>query len=103
MVQIGVTNSKYQGFMTFFSKFAMYNCMGGIMYYGSYLHQNGMISVGNITTFLLYMLQLVINLSIVAFVLGNIFRMFGAAEKIVGYMRYVPGINTTGGGSIPEF
>lgn len=35
-------------------------------------------------------------------VLGNMFQMFGASEKIVRLMRHVPQVNTVGGSKIPE-
>ena len=75
----------------------MYGCMAGIIYYGAILHDNGQITIGQITSFLLYMVQLIFNFMIVAMVLGNIFKMFGASEKIIKLMRYIPNINCVGG------
>jgi len=68
-----------------------------IIYMGSYLHLQGKISLGNITAFLLYLMQLLINFMILAGVLGSIMSVIGASTKIVEILDHKPKINTTGG------
>jgi ABC-type multidrug transport system fused ATPase/permease subunit len=53
--------------------------MAGIIYYGAYLCSVNEISVGSITSFLLYMIQLIFNFAIIAGVFSNIFKMTGAS------------------------
>jgi ABC-type multidrug transport system fused ATPase/permease subunit len=61
------------------------------------LYEEGEISVGNITSFLLYMMQLIFNFLILSFVFGNAFRVSGAAKKVMDYMRYTPFVQSAGG------
>ena len=68
-----------------------------VIWYGAKLHQNGEISVGAISSFLLYMMQLVIAFIVVSYGFGNLYKLTGAAEKIIQMMRFVPRVNTRGG------
>ena len=61
-----------------------------IVYYGSILAKDGKITVGQITAFMLYMIQLVFNFAIIAGVFTNLFKMSGASQKIVEMMKIVP-------------
>jgi ABC-type multidrug transport system fused ATPase/permease subunit len=47
--------------------------MAGIIYYGAILVEDGEITIGDISAFLLYMIQLLFNFAIVAAVFGNVF------------------------------
>jgi ATP-binding cassette, subfamily B, bacterial len=76
--------------------------MGVVMYYAAVLKIDGKISVGDITAFLLYMIQLIANFVIVSLVIGNVSKMVGASEKIISLMQYMPKIHTNGGTTIPE-
>jgi len=57
--------------------------MAGIIYYGSILYENDKLSIGSISSFLLYMIQLIQSFAIIALVFGNLFAMVGASEKII--------------------
>lgn len=72
-----------------------------IVYYGSHLSRDGEITIGQITSFLLYMIQLVFNFAIISFTFSNLFKMSGASEKIVGIMQRVPEVNYGDGKTIP--
>ena len=72
-----------------------------IVYVGSELAKNDMITVGEITAFLLYMIQLVFNFAIITGVFTNLFKMSGASEKIVDIMKKEPAVNYAGGRTIP--
>lgn len=56
-----------------------------------------MISLGSITSFLLYLMQLLINFMILAQVFGSIMSVIGASTKIVEILEHKPKINTEGG------
>lgn len=57
--------------------------MAGIIWYGSILYANKEITVGEISTFLLFMIQLILNFASIAHVVGNVYKIAGASEKIV--------------------
>lgn len=73
-----------------------------IVYIGSILAKNNDITIGEITSFLLYMIQLVFNFAIISFTFGNLFKMGGASEKIVGIMQLQPEVNYGGKVTIPD-
>ena len=83
---VGVKVAIYSGFFQVFIVGAMNGVMAGIIYYGSILNQRGEVSVGDITSFLLFMIQLIFNFAILAAVFGNVFKVAGASEKIVQMM-----------------
>ena len=85
-----------------FTSFALYGCMGAVMYYAAVLKIDGKITVGDITAFLLFMIQLIANFVIVSLVIGNVSKMVGASEKIITLMQYMPKIHTNGGKTISE-
>jgi len=85
-----------------FTSFALYGCMGAVIYYAGVLHADGLVSAGDITAFLLYMIQLIANFVIVSLVIGNVSKMVGASDKIIALMHHVPKIHTNGGRTIPE-
>lgn len=92
----------WQGALTFFIQFTINGAMAGIIYYGAYLCLHGEISIGDITSFLLYMIQLIFNFAIIAGVFSNIFKMTGASQKIVQMMKHQPAVNASGGSIIPD-
>lgn len=53
--RVGVRTARYQAVMTFFTSFSLYGSMGGIIYYGAVLNERGLLTVGDISSFLLYM------------------------------------------------
>ena len=62
-----------------------------------------LIGLGDITAFLLYMIQLLLNFMLLASVLGSVMSVIGASYKIVELMEYVPDIKTTGGHNLDEY
>ena len=73
-----------------------------IIYYGATLVKEGEISVGEITAFLLYMIQLIFNFWVVAMVVGNVYKISGASEKIVEMMKTPVTVNASGGMVLEE-
>lgn len=75
----------------------LYGAMAAVVYVASILYQDGNITIGEISSFLFYMLMLVFNFGMVAMVFGNVAAVVGASDKIVELMDYVPKINSQGG------
>jgi len=86
----------YAGF-TGFVQLAMNSCMAGVIYYGAILVKDGKITIGEISAYLLYMIQLIFNFVLVGMVIGQVFKVIGASEKIVKMMQHVPKVNSRGG------
>lgn len=80
----------------------MYGSMTAIIYIAAILYVNGKIDIGSITSFLFYMVLLLVNFGILAGVFGNVMQIFGASDKIVQMMKYEPKVNTTGGDIIEQ-
>ena len=74
--------------------------MAAVVYVASKLYEDDKISIGDISSFMFYMLMLTFNFSMVAMVFGNIASIFGASDKIVELMDYVPAIMSSGGDTI---
>jgi ABC-type multidrug transport system fused ATPase/permease subunit len=74
--------------------------MTAIIYYASILYERGEIDIGSITSFLFYLIMLLLNFAMLAGVLGNVYSMLGASDKIVDIMQTKPKINTKGGDKI---
>lgn len=68
-----------------------------MIYVSNIEYKNGEISIGDISTFLLYMVQLLMNFMILSSVLGAVMAVVGASHKIVKIIEYKPKIKTTGG------
>lgn len=75
--------------------------LAGVVFYGAYLKDEGEITIGNITGFLLYMMQLLMNFFIISVVFGNVFKVLGASGKMIAMMRTKCEVNSRGGKLIP--
>ena len=78
----------------------LYGAMAAVVYVASKLYQDDKISIGEISSFMFYMLMLVFNFAMVAMVFGNVAAVVGASDKIVALMQYVPDIKSSGGDKI---
>lgn len=91
------------GFQSFFSTFGINCCMALIIWYGSNLCKDRKISVGDISAFLLYMIQIIFCFMVMGFGIANMFKVAGAAHKIMEMMKHKPrSVNPKGGDIIPE-
>ena len=72
----------------------LFGSMVIVMYVSTLLYQNGKLSIGAISSFLLYMLLLLFNFAIMANVFGNVASIFGATDKVVELMSVKEAINT---------
>lgn len=95
--EAGKKKALYQALFAFMTQLMLYGAMAAVVYVASILYQDGNITIGEISSFLFYMLMLVFNFGMVAMVLGNVAAVFGASDKIVELMDYVPKINSQGG------
>jgi ABC-type multidrug transport system fused ATPase/permease subunit len=62
--------------------------MSGIIYIAAILYKNGKIDIGTITSFLFYMILMLVNFGIIAGVFGNVMAIFGASDKIVRIIQH---------------
>lgn len=88
----GYTYSIVMGFFTWWITISINSVNAAIIYYGSVLYNNNEITLGAITSFLLYMIQLIFNFMMLSGVASNLSKISGAAEKMVEYMKYVPDV-----------
>ena len=70
----------WYGFFVFFVQVLLYGSMSGIIYIAAILYKNGKIDIGTITSFLFYMILMLVNFGIIAGVFGNVMAIFGASE-----------------------
>ena len=100
--RLGKASGIYNGLFSFFIGFMMNGVNALIIYYGAVLAKEGDISVGEITAFLLYMIQLLFNFAVIAMVVGNVYKIAGASEKIVEMMKTAVTVNASGGMVLDE-
>lgn len=80
------TRAVWYGCFVFMVQVLLYGSMSAIIYIASILYQRGKIDIGTITSFLFYMILLLVNFGILAGVFGNVMAIFGASDKIVQLM-----------------
>ncbi len=97
----GYLKAVWYGFFNFFANFFVFGSMAAIFGVGAKLCSEGKLSIGQITSFLFYLVQILVNFLIVAQVFGSISTIIGASQKIVELLEYEPKIKTTNG-EIPE-
>lgn len=90
------------GLFTWWITISINSVNASIIYYGSILYFDGDISLGGITSFLLYMIQLIFNFMMLAGVVANLVKIAGASEKMVEYMKYIPDVNSEGGDKLND-
>ena len=98
--EAGRKKALYQALFAFMTQLMLYGAMAAVVYVASILYQDGNISIGEISSFMFYMLMLVFNFGMVAMVFGNVAAVVGASDKIVEFMDYVPKINSFGGAKL---
>jgi ATP-binding cassette subfamily B protein len=73
-----------------------------MIYYAGQLNEMGTLQVGEVSSFLIYMIMLIANFGMVAGVFGNVMQLVGAADMICVLMEYKPRVNTQGGERIEK-
>lgn len=86
--------------MSLISSVILYGSMVGAVYIARILYEDNSITVGEVTSFMYYMLQLVFNFMILSFVFANVASIVGASDKICDLMQYQPAILSRGGNTI---
>ena len=98
--EAGRKKAVYQAIFAFATQVLLYGSMAAVVYIASLLYKKDKITVGEISSFLFYMLMLVFNFAMIAMVFGNVASIVGASDKIVELMKYEPAINCSGGDTI---
>lgn len=84
----GLKRSLWYGWFSGFVQTLLYSSMVGVMAMATLLNSKGLISVGIITTFMFYMIMLLMNFGMLAAVFGNVMNMLGASDKVVQLIKY---------------
>lgn len=77
--KVGFRKALWSGLFQCFANFFFYGSIGSILLVGGLLCQKGQLTVGQITTFLFYMIQILINFMIISQVFGQVMSVLGAA------------------------
>jgi ABC-type multidrug transport system fused ATPase/permease subunit len=80
----------------------MNSTFAGLLYYSSILIERGEMSVGDIMSIMLYMVGVVAKFGEISWLIGEIFKVKGATQKILALMQETPTVNSLGGNIIPE-
>lgn len=70
--KFGYKKAMWYGYFNFVANLFIFGSMVAIIFVGSQLYKEGKITLGDITSFLLYMMQLLMNFMILASVLGSV-------------------------------
>eukprot|EP00347_Sterkiella_histriomuscorum_P001240 403372791 len=100
--QLGYKKAFWYGIFNFVANFFVFGSMAIIVGLGANLYQKNEISIGEITAFLFYMMQILMNFMILASVLGSVMSIIGASYKIVELLEYEPSIKTEGGAKLDQ-
>jgi len=80
----------------------MYGAMVVVIWYGATLNKQDRISIGSITSYLFYCIQILVNFSIMSNLIATLMQVSGASSKILEMIDHVPLIESRGGLK-PEF
>jgi len=98
--RLGYNKACAYGIFMWFTQIFVYGCIIAILLVGAKLIQEGHLSIGSITAFLLYLIQLLMNFMMLTGLLGSVMAVIGASVKIVQILEHVPLMNVRGGKSI---
>ena len=90
----GLFSGGMQGFTTL--------AFTGIVWYGGHLVLNGQLTVGTLTSFLLYALQIGGSLGMLASLFGNLMQAVGANDRVFQLLDRTPRIAVSGGRTLPR-
>ena len=94
---IGMKVAIYSGLFTCFITAVLYTSMASLIYYGAYLIQIDELTIGSLSAFLLYMIQLIFNFTFLSMTIASFFQVIGASDKIIKLMLHVPSVESRGG------
>lgn len=101
MFEVEYSKAVMQGVLQFMATFFVTGSMCAVIVLGCKLVQRGEITVGQITSFLFFMIQILVNFVILGQVLGSIMQIVGASDKIIELLEYEPRIKADEG-TVPE-
>jgi ABC-type multidrug transport system fused ATPase/permease subunit len=100
--QLGRLKAIWNGFVWFIVRVYLYGALTAIVYFTAIFYKRGEISLGNISSYLFYLIMLIINVGMIAEVFRNIYSLIGASDKIVEIIQLQPAINTKGGDKMEQ-
>ena len=100
--QLGRLKAIWNGFLQFTVRVYLYGALTAIIYFTAIFYKRGEISLGSISSFLFYLIMLLINVAMIAEVFRNIFSLIGASDKIMEIIQLKPAINTKGGDKMEQ-
>ena len=68
-----------------------------VIWYGAKLNLNDEISIGMITSYLFFCIQILVNFSILASLIATLMQVSGASSKILEFIDHIPLIKSRGG------
>ena len=98
--EAGAKKAFYQGLMSLVASVILYGSMIGCILVARIIYDDNGITVGEVTSFMYYLLQLVFNFMMMSMVFANVASIMGASDKICELMQYQPAILSRGGDSI---
>lgn len=81
------------GFMTAGGILVFNLGIGGVVWYSVTLYEKGEITIGGISSFILYLFGFIIVFVMLGFSTTNIARMTGASRELISIMKHIPGVN----------
>ncbi|MCB9680209.1 MAG: ATP-binding cassette domain-containing protein [Alphaproteobacteria bacterium] len=82
--------------------FAGYGAIALVLWFGARLVVAGTMTMGELTSFLLYTLTVAFSLGALAGLYGDFMRAFGASERVFELLDQHPGLEATGGADVPS-
>ncbi len=94
---IGQKRAIIYGVFSFVMVVFMYGAMLMVIWYGSKLNLDGHLTIGKITSYLFYCIQILVNFSIFTTLIATLMQISGASEKIIEMIDHKPLIKSRGG------
>ena len=94
---IGALRAFIFGIFNFFLTAFLYGSIIVVIWYGSRLNRDDEISIGMITSYLFFCIQILVNFSILGNLIGTLMQVSGASQKIIEFIDHVPLIKSRGG------
>ncbi|MBE7174928.1 MAG: ATP-binding cassette domain-containing protein [Mucilaginibacter polytrichastri] len=83
VVEIAVRGAKFRGIFASFVVFCLFGTIVGVIWYGSHLVQHGDLSVGSLTTFILYAVFVAAAMGSFPELYANMQKAVGATERVL--------------------
>lgn len=87
VVKIALRGGSYRGIFASFIIFCLFGAVVGVIWYGSTLVLNGEMTVGNLTTYILYSIFVAASMGSFPELYGNVQKAVGASERVLELMQ----------------